>query len=211
MGHYHADTGEGLDMYDVGTGCGDGGTGIWDGHILHVSHNWKSWRVLANGPVRAIFELTYASWDAGNGVMVTETKHFTVDAGHNLDEVASTFTFQGADELTVALGLGKHPKAVSELTKNSDEGWMTVWEKYPKAAVGCAVFVGPGAATGFAEDKLNDLLLAKVKSGQPLDYYLGACWDKSGDFSSKDDWNAYLAALTKRLQSPVKVSFNPAP
>ncbi|HZP59260.1 MAG TPA: DUF4861 family protein, partial [Opitutaceae bacterium] len=86
MGHYHEDTGEGLDMYDVGTSRGDGGTGIWDGKTLHVSHNWKTWRILANGPIRTVFELGYAPWDAGNGVMVTETKHFIVDAGHNLDD-----------------------------------------------------------------------------------------------------------------------------
>jgi hypothetical protein len=217
MGHYHEDSGEGLDMYDVGTKegitRGDGGTGIWDGHTLHVSHNWKTWRVLANGPIRAVFELTYAPWDAGNGVMVTETKHFTVDAGHNLDAVTSTFTFKGPDQLTVAFGLGKHPKAVSALTEESDEeiSLMTVWEKYPKASIGCAVWIDPDYFAGFAEDPLNHLILAKVKSGQPLDYYLGACWDKNGDFTSKEDWNAYLDAWHERVQSPVKVSCGPAP
>src|SRR5579862_5903484 len=60
MGHYHEDTGAGLDMYDVGKksrGCG--GTGVWDGKQLFVSHNWKTWKVLANGPVRVVFELGY--------------------------------------------------------------------------------------------------------------------------------------------------------
>ncbi|HZP59737.1 MAG TPA: DUF4861 family protein, partial [Opitutaceae bacterium] len=135
------------------------------------------------------------------------------DAGHNLDDVTSTFTFQGADKLTVALGLGKHPKAKSELTKPSDEkgSWMTVWEKYPRASLGCAVAVDPNAFAGFAEDDLNDLLLANVKSGQPLHYFLGAGWDKSGDFASKQDWNDYVAAAVKRAQSPLKISFEAAP
>ncbi|HTQ32459.1 MAG TPA: DUF4861 family protein [Opitutaceae bacterium] len=213
MGHYHEDTGEGLDMYDVGTSRGDGGTGIWDGKALHVSHNWKTWKVLANGPVRVVFELTYEPWDAGNGVMVAETKHFIVDAGHNLDDVTSTFTFQGHETLTVALGLGKHPKAASDLTKQSDEkeSWLTVWEKYPRASIGCAVAVDPDAFAGFAEDGLNHLLLANVKSGQPLHYFLGACWDKSGDFAAKDDWSSYVAAAVERAQSPLKVSFGAAP
>jgi hypothetical protein len=145
--------------------------------------------------------------------MVTETKHFTVDAGHNLDAVTSTFTFKGPDQLTVAFGLGKHPKAVSALTEESDEeiSLMTVWEKYPKASIGCAVWIDPDYFAGFAEDPLNHLILAKVKSGQPLDYYLGACWDKNGDFTSKEDWNAYLDAWHERVQSPVKVSCGPAP
>ena len=65
------------------------------GHLgrqeAYVGSNYATWKVLANGPVRAVFELTYDAWDAG-GVKVTETKRFTVDAGHNLDQIESTFT-----------------------------------------------------------------------------------------------------------------------
>ena len=108
-GHYHSDSGEGLDMYDVGTNRGCGGIGVWDGQKLLTSQNWKTWKVLANGPIRAVFELTYEPWDASNGVKVSETKRFTVDAGHNLDAIDSTFAFTpapGSDgELTIASGL----------------------------------------------------------------------------------------------------------
>jgi len=37
--HYHHDEGEGMDMYNVGTSRGCGGTGIWDGHSLAVAGN----------------------------------------------------------------------------------------------------------------------------------------------------------------------------
>lgn len=212
MGHYHEDTGEGLDMYDVGTSRGCGGTGIWDGRTLRVSANYQTWRVLANGPIRAVFELTYAPWDAGNGVMVSETKRFTVDAGHNLDAMESTFTFQGAGELTVALGLGKHPKAKTDLTENP-AGWMTVWEKYHKHGdVGCGVLLAPGETpAGFAQDDLNHLMLVKVKSGVPLRYYAGAGWSGSGDFSSQAEWNACVAGQAARAAAPLQVAFSPAP
>ena len=80
-----------MDMYQVGPSRGCGGTGIWDGKQLHVARNYHTWRILANGPIRAIFELTYDTW-AANGVYVTEVKRFTVDAGHNLDLIESTFT-----------------------------------------------------------------------------------------------------------------------
>ncbi|MGC3992100.1 MAG: DUF4861 family protein [Chthoniobacteraceae bacterium] len=53
---YHEESGEGLDMYDTGKTRGCGGTGIWDGKTLAVSHNWIAWKVLANGPVRTVFE-----------------------------------------------------------------------------------------------------------------------------------------------------------
>lgn len=92
--HYHHDEGEGMDMYNVGRSRGAGGTGVWDGGELYVSTNYASWKVLANGPLRSVFELSYAAWDAA-GLPVTETKRFTVDAGHQLDMIESTFSYAG--------------------------------------------------------------------------------------------------------------------
>jgi len=43
--------------------------------------------VIANGPLRTVFELGYEPWDAGDGVKVSEVKRFTLDAGHNLHRV----------------------------------------------------------------------------------------------------------------------------
>ncbi|EEF24189.1 conserved hypothetical protein, partial [Ricinus communis] len=63
--HYHHDEGEGIDMYNVGTTMGAGGTGIRAGGKLYSGINFTHWKVLANGPVRAIFELAYDGWDAG--------------------------------------------------------------------------------------------------------------------------------------------------
>lgn len=221
--NYHKDTGEGLDMYETGQTRGCGGTGVWDGKTLFVSHNWKTWKVLANGPVRSIFELTYEPWDAG-GLQVSETKRFTVDAGHNLDQIESTFVFSGKPEITVALGLGKHPQAATALTQNKEKGWLTVWEKYvADGQLGCAVLLAPGNSyddpgkqvlggqASFAEDKTDYLMLASAKSGQPLRYYAGAGWNRSGDFASKEDWNAYVAAWAARLRAPVTLSYSPAP
>src|SRR5581483_1980558 len=69
--HYHKDEGEGMDMYNVGPSRGCGGTGAWVDGQLYSGHNYKTWSVLANGPIRAIFELTYAAWDA-HGLQVAE-------------------------------------------------------------------------------------------------------------------------------------------
>src|SRR3954468_12203720 len=131
--HYHKDEGEGMDMYQVGPSRGCGGTGVWDGKKLYVSRNYKTWKVIANGPVRAIFELTYEPWDA-NGLKVAETKRFTVDAGHNLDEIESTFTVTSGDakELTIGIGLNKNgankdQAAQVALTPMDSDGALTQW------------------------------------------------------------------------------------
>ena len=214
--HYHHDEGEGMDMYQVGTSRGCGGTGVWVGQKLYTGRNYKTWKILANGPVRAIFELTYEAWDAA-GVKVVETKRFTVDAGHNLDQIDSTFTFDGPDkEITVAIGVNKDSgdkgqDARAEIMKNETDGWFTQWEtEKTHGAIGEGVVV-PAALAGFAEDAVNQLVLAKVRSGQPLHYYVGAGWSKAGEFTTRQQWNDYVAACAARIRSPVKVTLAPSP
>lgn len=220
----HTDTGEGLDMYEVGMNRGAGGTGIWDGKRLSVSKNWRTWKILANGPIRAIFELGYEPWDAGNGVWVAETKRFTVDAGHNLDEVTSTFSFTSSDEITVAVGISQHT-TLAQVAPLRDESARAigVWEQYKDPAdgtLGVGVVFDPAAKfAGFAELPATSnvprlvrpelLILAKVKSGEALRYYVGGAWDKSGDFTSQQAWEAYLRAVSERLKSPLKLSYAP--
>lgn len=209
--HYHKDEGEGMDMYQVGATRGCGGTGIWDGSKLYVGRNYKTWKVVANGPIRAVFELSYEAWDA-NGTKVSEVKRFTVDAGHNLDRIDSTFTFEGPKTLTAAIGIrkissdrGQHVSA--DRTPNEQERWFAQWEvQRVNGSLGEAVIVPGGEFAGFAEDEPNNLVLASVASGRPVRYYVGAGWTRSGQFSSKDDWNAYVAAEAARVKSPIEVS-----
>jgi hypothetical protein len=204
---YHIDTGEGVDMYSVGTNRGCGGTGIWDGSKLHTSHNWKGWKVLANGPIRAVFELSYDTWDAA-GVKVREVKRFTLDAGRNFHQVESTFIYEGAAQpLTVGIGVSKHKDVPGEVRKDDKDGWLSFWETYPKdGQLGTAVLLTPGQVAGFAEDAGNHLILAKAESGKPLRYYIGAGWDRSGDFASRKDWEDYLVAFVQRLKAPIRVA-----
>ena len=211
--HYHKDEGEGMDMYQVGPSRGCGGTGLWDGTKLAVSQNYSTWKVITNGPVRSVFELTYAPWEAG-GLRVTETKRFTVDAGHNLDQMDSTFTVVAGDakELTVAIGLNKTPgdknqDAKVELTPNATAGSLTQWVvQKTNGQLGTAVIVPAASFKGFASDDRNDLVLAKAIPGQPLRYYVGAGWSKAGEFTTKEKWLAYIAAQSARLASPVKIT-----
>jgi pectinesterase len=216
--HYHKDEGEGMDMYAVGTSRGCGGTGIWDGRTLSVSSNYHGWKVLANGPIRAIFELTYDAWDAG-GRKVAETKRFTVDAGHNLDQIESTFTVvEGAGtDLTVGIGLDKHSAdanqdAKVQLTANPDASSIALWVLHKtEGSLGTAVIVPKENFAGFAEDEQNQLVLAKAVSGRPLCYLAGAGWSKAGEFTTKQAWDDYVAECAARMRAPVQVSCTSVP
>ena len=211
--HYHKDEGEGMDMYQVGASRGCGGTGVWVNQQLYVSRNYKSWKVIANGPIRAIFELTYEAWPAA-GLMVSEVKRFTVDAGHNLDQIESTFSFSGVADIIVGLGLNKTPtdkgqEAKIALSPNAAAGSLTQWAvQKTNGSLGTAVIV-PANFQGFAEDDRNHLLLAKVSAGQPLRYYAGAGWSKAGEFTTQQAWNDYVAACAQRIQSPIVITLAP--
>ncbi len=212
--HYHKDEGEGMDMYGVGPSRGCGGTGIWDGQQLHVARNYKTWKIIANGPIRAIFELTYDSWSA-NGVFVSETKRFTVDAGSNLDRIDSTFTVAGnVKELTIGIGLHKNPSDKGQepeisVTPDAAAGTFTQWiRQKSNGSLGTALLV-PDACAGFAADDRNHLVLAKAVSGEPLRYYAGSGWSKAGEFTTQEAWNAYVAAFAARLKSPLTIQLAP--
>lgn len=208
--HYHHDEGEGIDMYNVGTTLGAGGTGIWDGSKLFTGANFASWKVLANGPVRAVFELAYDAWDAG-GNKVSEVKRFTVDAGHYFDRIESTFSFQGAP-LTVAVGLNKSPADKGEdetisFDRRGGEHALVQWVAQKRDGdFGVAVIL-PSSAQ-YAADKHNEMMLSKASSGQPLRYYVGAVWTRVGEITSREQWERYVADESARVASPVKISLS---
>ena len=212
--HYHHDEGEGMDMYNVGKTRGCGGTGVWDGKALYTSTNYASWKVLANGPVRAVFELTYDSWDAA-GAKVAEVKRFTVDAGHYLDQIDSTFTFTGAEQLNVAVGLNKTPTDKGQSPKiavieRKADGAVLQWvEQEHNGAFGTAVVL-PGASA-LTEDPLNQLVVAKATSGKPVRYYAGAAWSRAGEITTRAQWEAYVANAAARAAHPVTTRITAQP
>lgn len=204
--HYHRDEGEGLDMVAVGRTRGAGGTGIWNGSRLFTSRNYAGWRVIANGPVRAVFELSYDRWDA-DGVQVSEVKRFTVDAGHYFDTVESTFSAPSQQTLTVALGLNKkpaYPEQQPVVTLYRAPGALMQWVRQRSAGNFGTAIILPGAQ-GYAADADNELILVKASTAQPLRYYLGAGVDWSGEFPTAQAWQAYVEGFGRRIASPIRV------
>jgi pectinesterase len=207
--HYHVDEGEGIDMYNVGPTRGAGGTGIWDGKQLFVGANYKTWKILANGPVRTVFELSYDGWDA-LGTKVSEVKRFTVDAGRWFDRIDSTFTFSGPAQLNAAVGLNKRPSDKGQEVKvdfaeNAKDGSLVQWVTQKSFGdFGVAVIVP--TASSFAADERNALVTAPITSGQPLRYYVGAAWTRGSPFAKQADWQREVALEAARLRAPVEVS-----
>ena len=204
---YHTDHGEGLDYYKVGPSTGCGGIAIWDGVKLHTSKNFIDWKIIANGPIRVIFELTYAPWEV-NGDRISELKRITLDAGQNLSRFESTFTWEkDQSKLNCAIGIIKR-KGQSSVLSNFEDGWLRYWEPEHKVngTTGCGIVVDTDIVTSMTETTDHHLVISEVEPGKRLIYFAGACWSKNPDFPGVDDWDNYLKNFTKRINSPLQIS-----
>ena len=187
---YH---GEGADFYSAGPRRDCGGNGLWANDKLWVSKNFINSEVLANGPIRVLFELEYAPFDVG-GVSVSETKRISLDGGQQFDRFESHYKIAGPSvTLTAACGLKK--VASEKLESNPAEGWLVKWEKVEKGGgnQGLAVITKAGNFDKQVEDTLNQLVLAKVDAANVATHWAGFCWDKAGHITAADSWKKHVS------------------
>ena len=229
--NYHEDAGQGLDDYQVGRSRGCGGIGIWNGGRLFSPINFKSARIISSGPVRSEFELTFQAWDAG-GRKVSETRTISIDAGSNMSRVESVFSSSDPTPLEVAVGIAERADPSATLARDEPKGWMAYWQApdRDRGSIGCAVVLGAGRVLGFKEDSAsvpqppaekrlvpgieglppvaNALAITEARVGEPLTYYLGAGWSRSGDFADAGEWEAYVARFAERKAWPLRATVN---
>lgn len=206
--NYHLDHGEGADFYSAGTTRGNGGDGLWAGEKLWISRNFVNSHVLACGPIRVMFELTYEPFDV-NGTKVSEVRRISLDAGQNLDHYRVTYKPEQPTELTVGIGIKK--KDVTQTDPKLDRCTFTTWEelmddKLGHSHLGQAVVLDPKLFVKTTEDKLNYLVLAKASKENTISYWAGFGWDKSGHFPDYASWKGYVDEFAQGAASPIIVS-----
>lgn len=211
---YHIDTGEGADFFDVGETLGAGGTAIWANDSIYRADNFKAYRIIANGPIRAIFELRYDPW-TGGGLTVSETKRVIINAGQNLYGAESIFRSNGNVDIPYAIGLVKRPGMRGTESKDKSWAWLAGWGPVaPRngghGELGTAVLIPRDRLEAWKETDNHYLAISSAKSGVPVVHYIGAGWTASGDFHTPQSWWAYLDSFADRLASPIRVSFGTA-
>jgi hypothetical protein len=204
--NYHVDSGQGADFYTAGTTRGCGGSGLWADGKLWLSRNFVDSRVLANGPIRVMFELDYPAFDV-NGAKVAETKRITLDAGQNLSHFRSTYRPEGAaGPLTCAIGLKK--VAGEQKSFNAEQGWMAIWEKMEKnqGMQGVGLIVSPKELVQETSDSANNLVLVRVGPDHVVSYWAGFAWDKASQCTDEAAWKDYVGRFAQGLQLPIAVT-----
>ena len=208
--NYHRDTGYGADHYSAGKNQGCGGTGIYATGTVRFSKPFSSWKVVANGPIRTIFELEFVGWqiDAGD---VVETKRVTLDAGHYLNRFESTYSLrtdapaqgsEGAIPLYHAVGLVQRES--SETRTEQDRGWLCGWESLGrnKGELGTSVVASPSVVNDVKEIDNHLYAILSSEVGRPVEYYAGAAWSEFGAVKSFRDWQEYVARQAECIANP---------
>ncbi|HEX7506313.1 MAG TPA: glycoside hydrolase family 88 protein [Polyangia bacterium] len=202
---YHEDHGEGADLYSVGKSRGCGGLGIYLGGKLAVSRNFTASRVLANGPIRLVFELTYAPWQVG-GARVSEIKRVILDAGQSFDRFESSFsTDPTGTPLLAGIGIAKHKGGVAESDPRA--AWLRTWEPLtqPNGNLGCAIVV-PGARAEFKVTDLDYLLVTAIPTSGTVVYFAGFGWDRSSDVADAAAWANRVENRRREAVAPLQIS-----
>ena len=198
-GDQHAYHGEGMDFYNVGTGRGAGGLGIWFDNKLWVSRNYRTHRILKNGPDVADFEVSYAPWPVDLGRKVWETRRFTLPLGTQFTRLVSTLSSDRKGPLIVGIGIGKRTTIADkdgELTIDKAKGFLSWWgpETGDHGRMAIAIKVDPAMIVDIKADADNHLILLRVEPGKPFVYYSGSAWSKGqGGFSTREAWDRYVA------------------
>jgi hypothetical protein len=206
---YHTDTGEGYDPYHVGSSRGVGGTGVLEGDKLYISKNFAKYKVLATGPIRTVFELTYAPWDAA-GQTVNERKIISLDLGSNLTRYEEHIAADKALP-NCTIGLTLH-EAQGEVKADRPAGWCRYWEKIDDSYLGTGVVVAPSYLLDYQDHRsatkdASQLYMVTKPRQDVVVFYAGFGWQKSGQFATAAAWDAYLAEFAQRVASPLAVTW----
>ena len=58
--------------------------------------------------------------------------------------------------------------------------------------------------------KEHYIAVSRARTGEPVNYWVGAGWTASGDFRDVRDWVAYLDQWSQRLAAPIKTTIGSA-
>lgn len=189
---YHEESPFGRDIYKIGNALGIGSVGaLVDGKVVKVSEvNDRSWRIVADGPVRSIVELSYKGWKVGDRP-VDLTSRMTIWAGDRGFEHRINST--NADGLILVTGLPRKP-GLSEITK-ADLGassqivgtWghqvlmtgATATDSLPDQNLGLLIFLSPpnSGPAPLPADADNYLVTVRLNNGVAR-WFVAAAWDQ---------------------------------
>ncbi len=189
---YHTDRGEGYDFYAVGRNRGIGGTGVWVGDTLYVPEPYSDYRIIRADKDELEFEISYPPYKAA-GEIIRETKRIRMILGTYFYRVSSTIVTESGRDAVLAVGLTDFGRAAVEELPQRGMLALTECISEKDGAIGSAVVASTDRLLGYVSSGKDRLMLLKVHSGEPVNYYIGAGWSQDSRFDPfKSKWPRML-------------------
>jgi unsaturated rhamnogalacturonyl hydrolase len=203
-GDYEVDLGEGCDATKVGAGPGCGATAYLapDGTVV-MSPVFASWKVLAEGPLRAVVELVYHPVEVGPA-SITETRRISYDLGAPVFRIEARFTAVG-DAANIRPLAGMLCPDEHALSGNVATTWFSADKgEALNGRIGLGLILPQPAEVVARTDRAVFFPLAGDLSA-PVVWHAGASWSKALDSPTPEAWERELRAWSAALAAPVRV------
>lgn len=210
-GKYHKDHGEGADLFKVGPTLGCGGLGLLVEDTLYTSRNFTDYRILAQGPLRFVFELDYEVWGP-DSFRVEETKRISLDAGQHFNHMSSQLKFSQAmpESVKMVTGLLAHPTlSPNSVSLDSSDDYMALYEgfKGENGSLGTAI-IRESLSQKEALKKYGDqyLMVLPIHADGMVNYHAGAAWSKSPWIATEIEWQNHVLDYEVKLKYPIQIT-----
>lgn len=200
---YHIDRGEGMDFYAVGRSLGLGMSAPMIEGELYYSNNYTNVEILEDGPLRMIFRLSYAPYEAKDET-IRESRTIVCDAYSNLNHHYVSYEFDKLEDLEIGMGCVTRDEDAPQFM--IDKNGVGAYAE-PEIEGKGVIFAGLVSPQAFIQSGIIDhhlLGTVKVKSGEMLDYYSGGSWNK-GYYNTFKDWENYLCNQLRYLKHPLEI------
>ena len=199
--YYHHNHGDGKDCYKVAVSLGAGASvPVIDGKLAYPATNYREYEIVKQTPDTVEFVLSYPEWTVGD-VKVSLDKKISVYADSHFCKVEDSYNFSGADSLTVAAGIFRHPEQQTIEQEHRGTDRYAIWEHASDQSIepedgmlGVAVYVPGCENVCVTEDGMHGLCSKSIMPGETFSYWFGSCWSKA-DIKTAEDWFALVDSL----------------
>jgi hypothetical protein len=201
---YHYDIGYGADHYAAKDNQGCGGSGIFLYDSIYFSQPFSSWKIIANGPIRTVFELEFTGWSFKDTIV--ETKRVTLDAGHYFNKIEDSYTLaEEFFEFKHAVGFVQREDSETRIEQNL--GLMASWESLGEnnGTLGTGFIALPDDIASIKTQNNHVYVFMNSTPELRSTYYTGAVWSEFGSITSLSEWERYIRNQSVCIQNPCKI------
>lgn len=206
-GDYHADHGKGLDYYSVGQTLGVGDVALYFGDKVHYTKHYRHFEILDNGPLRSTFKLIFEPQAIAGETIVLE-KTISLDAGSQLSKVSLSVKNTNAERTPLVVGIAKRKEERPDFQWASDDGVFSYWEPAQNGNITGTGLILPDDRAALIQSPTQFLFKITQQNNQPLEYYMGAAFNKAGAITSDEQWHMYLLTKAEHLHHPLTIKYN---